>query len=582
MKSADRRISAAPRFSGPTVDFKAAAASARERPGGETADYRRKILDIDTLVRKIGGLRAAPPDGSSAKTVVHCHGCFDIVHPGHIRYLQFARTQGDILVVSITGDDSIDKGQMRPYIPQELRAENLAALEFVDFVVIDPHPTARELLSALKPDIYVKGQEYAASTDPRFLAERRVVESYGGRVIFSSGQVVFSSTRLVDALSTSPDLPGERLAAVCRRHGIGQRSLRALIHEMQGRRVLVLGDSFVERYVLCDADGIAHEAPMMSLTELAAEDYLGGAASIAVQAAALGADTVLITGMGTGPLSAWTEQTLTSLGVHVLGGGLRDELPLNTRYLADDRKLFKTHRGAAMPLDSVAERKVDGLLRDLMGESDALIGHDCGYGLITPALGRTLARQDSRRAGVVSWSANQPWGDLAGVPGCDLVCCSERRLRGASGNVDAGLSTRAYDLLQKTQAMHMLVTLGKRGLVTFDRRSHVPQTPGWHDRLRSEYLPSLANRVLDRLGVSEAVVTIASLALAMGGSLMQAAYLATAVAAMRIAAVGPVPVTAEELLQWLSTRPELAERPRLTTVLTSPTTQVPHYAAQPM
>ena len=104
------------------------------------------------------------------RSVVHCHGCFDIVHPGHIRYLQFARAQGDVLIVSITGDASIDKGDQRPYIPQELRAENLAALELVDFVVIDRNETAVEILGRLRPDVYVKGQEYATSSDPRFLA----------------------------------------------------------------------------------------------------------------------------------------------------------------------------------------------------------------------------------------------------------------------------------------------------------------------------------------------------------------------------------------------------------------------------
>ena len=93
-------------------------------------------------------------------TVVQCHGCFDIVHPGHLRYLEFASRQGDILVVTVTGDSQINKGDQRPYIPEELRAESLAALEFVDYVCVDRAPTAVDLLRAVKPDVYVKGREY--------------------------------------------------------------------------------------------------------------------------------------------------------------------------------------------------------------------------------------------------------------------------------------------------------------------------------------------------------------------------------------------------------------------------------------
>ena len=133
-------------------------------PAGQSV--QRKIVEPQHLARTLRAL------SSSGSTIVQCHGCFDIVHPGHIRYLQFARRLGDVLVISLTGDAAMGKGPERPYIPQELRAENLAALEFVDWVVIDPHPTASQLLELLRPDVYVKGREYATVTDARFARER--------------------------------------------------------------------------------------------------------------------------------------------------------------------------------------------------------------------------------------------------------------------------------------------------------------------------------------------------------------------------------------------------------------------------
>src|SRR5215204_2396295 len=152
---------------------------------------QRKVCTIDQLLSL---RRAAQAEG---KTVVHCHGCFDIVHPGHIHHLQYARSLGDMLIVSVSADTHVNKGVNRPLIPDDLRAASLAALECVDAVYLNPDPTAAELLEQLKPDIYVKGREYERSCDPRFLRERDSVTNNGGRVVFSSGAIVYSSTALI-------------------------------------------------------------------------------------------------------------------------------------------------------------------------------------------------------------------------------------------------------------------------------------------------------------------------------------------------------------------------------------------------
>src|SRR5919206_180539 len=96
----------------------------------------RKTLTLDALL----ALRAEARD--AGRTVVHCHGCFDIVHPGHIQHLQFAKSLGDVLVVSVSADTHVNKGVNRPLIPDELRAASLAALECVEWVYVNPDPTA--------------------------------------------------------------------------------------------------------------------------------------------------------------------------------------------------------------------------------------------------------------------------------------------------------------------------------------------------------------------------------------------------------------------------------------------------------
>jgi len=104
---------------------------------------RSKIKTVDELAKCIG-------PRPRAKKVIMCHGTFDIVHPGHIRHLMYAKSKADILVASLTADKHITKANFRPFVPQELRAMNLAALELVDYVVIDRNPTPIENLGRMR------------------------------------------------------------------------------------------------------------------------------------------------------------------------------------------------------------------------------------------------------------------------------------------------------------------------------------------------------------------------------------------------------------------------------------------------
>lgn len=520
-----------------------------------TTDFRRKIISPERLQWIIEAARGG--EGQARPRFVQCHGCFDIVHPGHIRYLQYARTQGECLIVSITGDADIHKGELRPYIPQELRAENLAALEFVDYVVIDPNPTAARLLAQLRPDVYVKGEEYATSRDPRFLEEKQVVEASGGRVLFSSGQVVFSSTRLGEGMAP-PRIEAERLRIVCRRHGIDLRAMSRLVESFRGRRVLICGDIRLDRYVLCDAGGVASESPIMSLSELDRRDYLGGAALLATQAAALGARPTLVTCLGDDPDSDKAAAALRQRGVRVLSAARRSAFPVRTRYLVDEHKMFRVDRGGPAPIDSVGQRRAAELLLAEAAGAESAILYDAGYGAITPALMQQVGPALRERVATLCAGTAEPQGGPPHFRDLDLLLVSERRLRSMLSDPSGGLSALAYRLLEQAQATRLLVTVGKRGVVTFDRPSHDRSSEAWRDRLLSEFLPALADRVIDRLGCSESMLATASLAVGAGATLMQTAYLCQLAASVQIQRLGCLPVSAEELHRELIGRPELS------------------------
>ena len=152
-----------------------------------------KIVEVDKLAKIVADLKA------KGKKVAHCHGCFDLMHPGHIKYFQAAKSMGDALLVTVTPDIYVDKGPGRPVFNQQLRAESIAALECVDYVAINKWPTAEELLRLVKPDIYVKGQEFEKLEDKtgKIQKEYEIAKEIGTEVRFTH-EIVFSSTKLLN------------------------------------------------------------------------------------------------------------------------------------------------------------------------------------------------------------------------------------------------------------------------------------------------------------------------------------------------------------------------------------------------
>lgn len=509
--------------------------------------FQRKIVAAESLAHTLR------TEQSHGRKVVQCHGCFDIVHPGHVRYLQSARELGDVLVVSLTGDAGINKGSDRPYIPQELRAENLAALEFVDWVVIDPHPTAAELLETLRPNVYVKGREYAASSDPRFVREREIVERNGGRVVFHSGDVVFSSTQLIRSIEEAGDLEECRLRALCRRHDIDFAAANRTLASFTGARVLVVGDTILERYIACDAGPSAADAPMLDLRKIGATEYWGGAAAMAFQLQALGACPTLITSVGRDAASEALRERLSATAIEHDLLVARPAMVERTTVVADDSKLLRMDDGACAPLDAARERDAAGVIAAMLARSTAVIWCDHGYGTVTSGLARTVNAVAHHSAVFRAGHSPSARGRIEQLVDCDLLALSERRARETMNDMTSSLPAVMWNALQSMKARAAIVSLHKRGLIGFDAISDGAPL----QRLRSEFVPSLAQHQADLLGAEEAVLAAATLTLASGGSLPLATYIAAAAEALAVARLGRATVRLRDLHSLLSVRGEL-------------------------
>ena len=243
--------------------------------------YLKKILDISQLKKIIGNF-------PRKKKVVLCHGVFDIVHPGHIRHLGYAKSQADILVVSCTGDKFIDKGIYRPHIPQSMRASNLAAFEMVDYVLIDENKKPLKLLNKLKPDYFAKGFEYTSKGLPAATQEEKnELDKFGGKLIFTPGDIVHSSTKFLNY--SAPNLDLEKLDSIMKSNKISFEDLIKVIKKIKGITVHIVGDTIVDTYTKTNFIGGQTKTPTFSVLYDKEDSFVGGAAIVALHMKAAGA-----------------------------------------------------------------------------------------------------------------------------------------------------------------------------------------------------------------------------------------------------------------------------------------------------
>ena len=193
------------------------------------------------------------------KQVIMCHGTFDIVHPGHVRHLLYAKSKGDILIASLTADKHVLKANFRPFVPQELRAFNLAALEAVDYVIIDSDPTPISSIQTIQPDYFAKGYEYTRDgLHPRTAEEKAAVEAYGGEMIFTPGDIIYSSSHLIE--TAPPAISTEKLMTLLDTERLGFNDLRQVLPRFQDLHVHVVGDTIVDTYTRCAMIGSSTKA----------------------------------------------------------------------------------------------------------------------------------------------------------------------------------------------------------------------------------------------------------------------------------------------------------------------------------
>jgi len=519
-------------------------------------NYRNKIVALDELPAVVRQAQAV------GKKVVQCHGCFDILHPGHLRHLSWAKEQGDLLVVSVSADSVVHKGNFRPYVPQDLRAENLAALEVVDYVTIDDHEWAGPILELVRPNLYVKGKEFQAVTTGRFGRERQIVESYGGEVRLSSGEVVYSSTKIIDDLKDRIEPGIEQVQGFCLRHGLTKARLTDVLGRIHGKNILVVGDTIVDRYIHCDGLGMSSDSVVLVVRPLESETFLGGAGIVAQHAKSLGANPKFLSVIGNDAEGQFARDEIAKRGLtaELIVDAARPTT-FKTRYLADGKKLLNVNQFRDHNLDNPIAAQLQEKIAAATEHVDAVVICDFGYGVITSSILESLcaigAKYNVPVIGDVQCSSQM--GNVTRMKGITLTTPSEREARVALCDRESGVADLGTLILAQTGNQALIITLAERGLMIFDAGGkplgEECKSLPLHEikkRLQPDYLPSFATHVADAMGAGDALLATVSCCLAVGANVLESTFLGNCAAAVECRKMGNTAVRSEEIREVLN------------------------------
>jgi len=495
--------------------------------------YRRKVKTVDELCDLLG-------PRPRQKKVIMCHGVFDIVHPGHVRHLLYAKSKGDVLVVSVTADEHISKANVRPYVPEDLRAINLAAFEMVDYVIIDRDPTPLSNLRRIQPDYYAKGYEYVTgNVHPKTREEIEVLEGYGGEVIFTPGDIVYSSSHLIE--TAPPNIAGDKLMVLMNGEGLTFADLRDAVLKLSGIRVHVVGDTIVDSYTQCSMIGGMIKTPTLSVRLEAKQDFTGGAAVVAKHLRAAGGEVVFSTVLGEDALKQQVLRDLAETGV-------RCRPIVDPTRPTTNKNAIVVGGYRLLKIDTLDNRSIsERVLRQLADQvastpTDAVVYSDFRHGIFNRhTVPELVAAIPANAYRVADSQVASRWGNILEFKGFDLITPNEREARFALGDQDSVVRPLGVELFHRAECRTLMLKLGDRGMITFRDR---PATDA-----RSFFtIDSFAERAVDPVGAGDALLAYATLAMVATRNEAVASILGSFAAGIECERDGNVPVTQADVL----------------------------------
>ncbi len=466
-------------------------------PSDATIEAAKKIVRFENIQAELASFRAN-------KKVVQCHGVFDLLHIGHIKHLQHAKSHGDLLVVSITADRFVNKGPGKPYFSEFLRAEALASLNCVDYVVINHHATAIEAIKTISPDCYIKGIEYQdanADITGKISEEEEAVRSVGGELVFTKDIVFSSSTLLNRFFSPFSQEVMSYLDQFKTRFPISD-----ILHYFEGckkLKVLLVGEAVIDIYHYGEAIGKSGKEPILVTKYHREEVYIGGVLAIANHLSNFCSEVTCITMLGEkGDYEDFIREKLNPNVKVVFQYKKESPTIVKRRYIEEysAQKLFEIYEIEDCYFDDDQNNEFIASIDEHIDQHDVVMVGDYGHGMLdNRAIEKIEEKAKFLAINTQANASNHGFNCISKYKRADYVCIANRELQLNFRQKHISTAEQVRRLMQEFDYKNVVVTSGVKGSIACRQGEEM------------QMVPAFATSVKDRVGAGDAVLAVTSL-----------------------------------------------------------------------
>ena len=401
----------------------------------------------------------------------------------------------------------------------------------VNYVIIDDNKKPLNLIRDLKPDYFAKGFEYNSSgLPPATKEEQEVVTKYGGDIIFTPGDIVYSSTKILNI--AQPEISNFKLLDLMKRNKITFKSLREILNKLNKIKVHVIGDMIIDTYTNTSLIGGHTKTPTPSVLQQEKTDFVGGAGIVAKHLKEAGANVTLTTVLGNDRLKDFvlSEFKKNKIKINGIIDKTRPTTNKNT-IISSGYKLLKIDKVDNQPISEKIFENIKSLIKK--EKFDVIIFSDFRHGIFNKTNIKILS--NSIKKNVIKVADSQVasrWGNILDFKKFDLITPNEKEVRFSLADQDSSISELTRELSKLSGFKNLILKLGERGTITVAKQNNS----------LSFATPSFTKNVIDAVGAGDALLAYASLCLASSKSIVSSNILGSIAAACECEMEGNIAV----------------------------------------
>ena len=467
---------------------------------------------------------------------VFIYGDFNILHPGHFRFIKFAAEQGDHLIVGLNDTEYSESA----FVSNEERWEALASLGMVDHILMVKDDIF-DIIDHLKPHVIVRGKEWKNENTP----EHDRIRASGAKLLFSSGDRFSISKNLLDETIHDVSLSQfDFVERYCRRHHITTQAIERFFSEIENLQVAVFGDLIVDEYCNCLPVGMSQEDPTIVVTPQTTDYFLGGAGIVAAHAKGLGAQVDFYSVSGHDAAQVFARDAIERYDItpYLIEDNTRPTT-LKKRYRASGKTLLRVNDFSEHELPENLEANILKNFEKNISKYDLVVFSDFNYGFLSHGTVKKLTALCTQKGipFVADSQSSSQVGDLNKFAKSMLVTPTEYEARITVKNSQDGLVLISEQVGNALEAQNVFVTLAQDGVLI----RHKDENSKW----LTDELPALNSNSIDPAGAGDAMLTTSSLALALKMDIWSAALLGSIASALQVSRVGNTPLEINQLKQ---------------------------------